>query len=278
MIMIGWNDLDDQPLERDIALTIGVFDGLHRGHRRLIDQVIRRGDGAAAVLTFSPLPSSVLVGTSDRLILSPRQKQRDLDKLGIEYLIVVDFSLDFSQITGEAFVSQMLRRAAISGVVVGRDFRCGSSRDTDAETLRALLKRRGVDVDIVEIVCCQTANVYSEVVVREGDAGTKVSSSSIRQAINDGDFATVRSLLGRDYELDVQDVTPGRVGDCLAFPVSALTQIMPKPGRYSGAVTSAAGHSAACITVESHHVLIDGIHDDLIDDNTIEIRFEGKDT
>ena len=276
MTVVGWDALAERPLEGDIVLTIGVFDGLHRGHRRLIERLIGHGGGAPAVLSFSPLPSSVLFGTSDRLISSQRQKERDLHRLGIEFLIVVDFSVSFSQITGEAFVSQMFRRATVRGVVVGRDFRCGRDRDTDTRKLHRLLQRRGVDIDIVDLVRCQTARVHSEVVA-QGDAETKVSSSAIRQAIEDGDFATVRSLLGGDYELDVEHVTPERAGDRLAFPAASLTQLLPRPGRYSGYAAGIAGRSAARITVEPDRVMVSGALDDSIGDDTIGIRFERQD-
>jgi len=256
--VVDWRDLARRPLDDDVVLTMGVFDGLHRGHRTLLEQVIAHGGGAPAVLTFDPLPSSVLFGTSERLILSRRQKERALRRIGIRYLIVVDFSPSFSKLTGEEFVSQLLRRAAVRGVVVGRDFRCGRRRDTDTEQLHRLLHRRGVGLEVVELVHERQGRMEGR-----GCDGAKVSSSGIRQAIDIGDFSVVRCQLGGDYELDVEHVTPERGGDGLVFPTSSLTQLLPRPGRYSGFARSASGGSAAWIAVESDRVVVRGSTDPL---------------
>jgi hypothetical protein len=98
-----------------------------------------------------------------------------------------------------------------------------------------------------------------------------VSSSGIRQAIDIGDVSVVRSLLGGDYELDVEHVTPQRTGDGLVFPASSLTQLLPRPGRYSGFVRSvsggpvsggpASGGSTARIAVESDRVIVNAAAD-----------------
>lgn len=275
MTVVDWQALAHRPLADDVVLTMGVFDGLHRGHRSLLEHVIAHGGGAPAVLTFDPLPSSVLFGTSERLILSRRQKERALRRIGIRYLIVVDFSPSFSKLTGEEFVSQLLRRAAVRGVVVGRDFRCGRQRDTDTEQLHRLLHRRGVGLEVVELVRDGSETVEGRFEDQDrledqgrmegrGCDGAKVSSSGIRQAIDIGDFSVVRSLLGGDYELDVAHVTPERGGDGLVFPTSSLTQLLPRPGRYSGFARGASGGSAAWIAVESDRVVVRGSTDPLI--------------
>lgn len=252
MTVLDWQALAARPLDRRVVVAIGVFDGVHGGHRTLLQRVVAHGGGAPAVLTFDPLPGSVLFGGSGRLILSRRQKERKLARLGVRYLIVVDFSRSFSQITGEAFISQMLRRAAVRGVVVGQDFRCGRHRDTDTRELSRLLRSRGVDTDVVALVR------RTDMVAEHGYDGAKVSSSGIRQAIDSGDLGMVRSLLGHDYELDVEGVTPGRTDDGLVFPASSLTQLLPGPGRYAGYARGASGSTAVRITVRPDRVVVSG--------------------
>ena len=255
MTVADWQGLADRPLEDGVVLAMGVFDGLHRGHRALLQRVIEHGAGASAVLTFDPLPSSVLFGTSERLILSRRQKERALGRIGIRHLIVVDFSLSFSKLTGEEFVTRLLRRVAVRSVVVGRDFRCGRRRDTDTEQLQRLLHRHGAGLEVVDLVRDESAAGQGTQGGRGGD-GAKVSSSGIRQAIDSGDFSVVRSMLGGDYELDVEHVSPDRTGDGLVFPASALTQLLPRPGRYSGFARSASGGSDAEIAVEYDRIIV----------------------
>ena len=263
MTVADWQGLADRPLEDGVVLAMGVFDGLHRGHRALLQRVIEHGAGASAVLTFDPLPGSVLFGTSERLILSRRQKERALGRIGIRHLIVVDFSLSFSKLTGEEFVTQLLRRVAVRSVVVGRDFRCGRQRDTDTEQLRRLLHRHGVGLEVVDLVRDESADGQDIQGGRgtqdgRGGDGAKVSSSGIRQAIDSGDFSVVRSMLGGDYELDVEHVSPDRTGDGLVFPTSSLTQLLPRPGRYSGFARSASGDSDAEIAVEYDRIIVHG--------------------
>ena len=266
MTVVDWQGLADRPLDDGVILAVGVFDGLHRGHRALLQRVIARGGGAPAVLTFDPLPSSVLFGTSARVILSRRQKERILQRIGIRHLIVVDFSVSFSKLTGDGFVNQLLRRAAVRSVVVGRDFRCGRQRDTDTGQLHRLLHRRGVELEVVDLVRDGSENVRGP-----RRDGAKVSSSGIRQAIDNGDFSVVRSMLGGDYELDVEHVSPDCTGDGLVFPASSLTQLLPRPGRYPGFARSASGGSAAPIVVESDRVIVHGATGPLSG-----IRFSGR--
>ena len=279
MTVADWQGLADRPLDDGVVLALGVFDGLHRGHRALLQRVIEHGGGAPAVLTFDPLPSSVLFGTSARLILSRRQKERTLQRIGIHHLIVVDFSLSFSKLTGEEFVNQLLRRAAVRGIVVGRDFRCGRQRDTGTEQLHRLLHRRGVELEVVDLVRDESESLGGldqlggqDQLARQSRDGAKVSSSGIRQAIDNGEFSVVRSMLGGDYELDVEHVSPDCTGDGLVFPASSLTQLLPRPGRYSGVARSASGGSDAPIVVESDRVIVHGATGPLS-----AIRFSRKD-
>ena len=275
MTVADWQELTDRPLADGVVLAIGVFDGLHQGHRALLQRVIAHGAGTPAVLTFDPLPGSVLFGTSERLILSRRQKERALGRIGIRHLIVVDFSLGFSKLTGEEFVTRLLRRVAVRRVVVGRDFRCGRRRDTDTEQLHRLLHRHGVGLEVVDLVRDESKNADGQdpkdgqgahdgqgAENRQG-GGAKVSSSGIRQAIDRGDFSVVRSMLGGDYELDVEHVSPDCTGDGLVYPASSLTQLLPRPGRYSGFALSSSGGSSssgwdARIAVESDRVIVHG--------------------
>lgn len=278
MTVFDWDDLRKKPIKQDIILTIGVFDGLHRGHQQLIERVVGNGGGASAVLSFSSSPKSVLLGTADRQILSQRQKEHNLRQLGIENLIVIDFSKQFSQIRGETFVSQVLDRVAVRGVVVGKDFRCGRNRDTDSDTLRSLLGRYGIDTDIVELVRCEKADACLGMVSQEVSSGEKVSSSGIRQAIQDGDFTSVRSRLGRDYELDVADVKPCRTGDSLVFSASELTQLLPRSGQYSGSIVGSGTKFETQITVENRQIKVSSSQSSSFDNDSIGICFERNDT
>lgn len=264
MTVLDWRALSKQPLNHGVVITIGVFDGLHRGHRILVERVVDHGGGEPAVLSFDPLPRSVLSGTSNRLILSRSQKERYLKQLGIQYLIIVDFSRSFSNLTGEEFVSQLLRRVPLRGVVVGQDFRCGRGRETDTEALRQLLGSHGVDMEVAELIRHPTTTVGgTDMIVSQGYDGTKVSSSSIRQAIDSGDLNMVRSCLGRDYELDVEHARPNRTCEGLEFIASSLTQILPGPGRYSGVALGSSGRTDASITVEPDRVMVHGAFDSI---------------
>jgi riboflavin kinase/FMN adenylyltransferase len=194
------------------AVAIGTFDGVHRGHERVIA-------GCDTVLTFDPHPRSVLQpGNVPRLLTDAPGKRRRLAALGVREVVVIPFDREWAALDAATFVDELIvRRLGAVAVSVGADFRFGALGGGDAGTLEA-------DPRFVTTV--------ARMVTIEGDV---VSSSRIRDLVAAGDVERAARLLGRPHTLPAQ----GPRGGQLVFdPALAI----PPPGRYSVTAGGVATH------------------------------------
>jgi riboflavin kinase/FMN adenylyltransferase len=183
MQIIHWNDLlKSSPFSEPSAASIGVFDGVHRGHRALVERVTGSGLRSVAV-TFSVSPREFFHGDSFAgNIISLERKLELFEGAGINTTILIDFSYDFSKMAGRAFVEELARCISLRFLVVGADFHCGYRNDTDAAAIKKLLAASGIGTEIVPPVM---------------EGGLPVSSSRIRHALAAGEYESAASLLGR---------------------------------------------------------------------------------
>lgn len=221
MRIIEWKELlKSSKVFPPAAMTIGVFDGLHLGHKALIDSIVSNAEGfVPCVVTFSDNPKAQVRKqnyTGD--ILTLERKMELLAAASVLQVILIDFSGNFSKLSGKEFIDHLRNRGNLRYLAVGHDFRCGYRLDTDARLLEAMNRANGIRTDILEPVCVQ---------------GSAVSSSRIRTAIVDGDLVEAAALLGRNVEIDLAQVpmTPGAGG--YVFHAGSAGRIMPPEGRYS---------------------------------------------
>ncbi len=211
------------------VLTIGNFDGVHRGHRALIErtlQVAATYGAPAAALTFHPAPREVL--DPDRAvprIQTLRQRLDLLERAGLDQVVVQAFTAELASMGPEAFARQILaERIGVRAFVLGHDFRFGRRRAGDARMLHEVL-----DVPVHEVAA-----------LMEGDL--PISSSRIRQALQEGDVAAATVLLGRPHVVE-GTVGPGdQRGRALGFPtanVGAVEGLVPRSGVYAVRATAA---------------------------------------
>jgi len=203
------------------AVAIGTFDGVHLGHRRVLDAT-RAAGPISTVVTFDPHPRAAL-GESVELITGVRRRVELLTGLGVEDVLVVPFDAELAGIDAAEFAERVLRPIGTEVVVAGSGFRFGRGRSGDLGTLAAL----GFDVRPVPVA--------------EG-----LSSSAIRGLLRAGDVGAAALLLGRPYELDGTVVRGHARGAGLGFPTANLALapelLVPAHGIYAGA---ALGHRAA---------------------------------
>jgi riboflavin kinase/FMN adenylyltransferase len=202
-----------------VAVAIGTFDGVHLGHRRVIEEA--RATGLPVrVLTFHPHPRLVL-GNFVELISTLERRLELLAELGAAETRVVEFTVELAQQTPEAFAAAQFADAAV--VVAGADFRFGSRRSGDLE----LLERLGYEVRAVPLL-------------------PEASSTEIRRRLHAGEVEEAASLLGRPPELDGVVVPGDQRGGTLGYPTANLsvdpTLLVPRYGIYAGA---SLGHRAA---------------------------------
>ena len=218
--VIGWKELFEENTSLSpVALTIGTFDSLHVGHQRLIRGVVDNGyDALAAVCTFQQNPASVL-GSRPFAgnILSFRQKIEKLEGLGVALVVLIDFSPEFSKLTGKSFFKLLASRLDVKRLVVGYNFHMGKGRDTNAQELVRILTGSGTELEIVP------ATMYRKQVV---------SSSRIRTLIQQGRFPEVKDMLVDDFRLDLREVpTHSRPDGCGVYR-SDIEQVLPRTGEY----------------------------------------------
>lgn len=212
-------------LPRGGVATIGNFDGVHRGHRRILETVVERaraGGRPSVAITFDPHPLSVLrPDDAPPRLQTLRQKEEAIEALGIDWLLVIPFTRDFSLTEPEEFARSFLgERLAVSQVVLGAHFAFGRGKRGDLALLRRLGPECGFVADGVE-------EVFHE--------GAPVSSTRIREALSRGRVGLASDLLGREYEIDGMVAKGERVGRKIGYPTINLApenELFPADGVY----------------------------------------------
>ena len=229
--MILIEDLQNlkKPL-RNVVLTIGNFDGVHRGHLALFGKVKERAKavrGKSAVMTFEPHPVRIMKpGNGPRLITPTPQKLELIDKAGIEVLFCLRFNKEFAAVSARDFVKGILvDKIGIRELVVGYDYTFGHNREGNISLLREMGDQMGFAVHLVGPVHVDHA---------------LVSSTSIRTLIQEGRLDEAKVLLGRSYQL-LGTVVKGhnRGGRLLGFPTANIKvsdELLPKVGVYAATV------------------------------------------
>ncbi|MGC8764150.1 MAG: bifunctional riboflavin kinase/FAD synthetase [Acidobacteriota bacterium] len=227
--MILLKDLDRiPPLTAPVILTIGNFDGLHRGHKRILRKVISRAreeGGTSVVVTFEPHPLKVLYPErAPQLIQTLSQKRDILAHLGIQVLLEVPFTAEFGRLPADAFVRLLCERLAPQEIYIGDDFRFGFQRAGDITFLKSLASELGYE-----------AHAFAKLKVD----GVEVSSSTIRRLLLEGEMERAVRLLGRPYIIEGVVAHGDGRGKELGYPTANLSienELIPARGVYVVAV------------------------------------------
>jgi riboflavin kinase/FMN adenylyltransferase len=225
-------DLQDCPWthERSV-ITIGAYDGVHLGHRVVIEQVRRRAEemnAKSVVVTFDRHPASVVRPESaPRLLTSTDQKMELLESTGIDAVVVVPFDEEQAAETPGSFVERVLVRCLrTKTIVVGEDFHFGRHRDGNVDLLRKFGAESDFDVEPVQLV------------QRVDGVDEPVSSTAIRRALAGGDIERANAMLGRSYEMCGEVFTGDQRGRLLGFPTANVAvpsgMCLPADGVYAG--------------------------------------------
>ncbi len=212
---------------REPAVAIGNFDGVHLGHRALLDEVkrlARASGGQTAVLTFDPHPARVLAPALAPPMLAPLTRRIEwLEEAGIEVVLVEPFTSELAAMPAETFVEQVLaKEIGARHVVVGADFSFGRGREGNTALLASLGGRLGIGVSVVPQVTA---------------SGLPCSSTKIREFVLEGRVEGASLLLGRPFELDGTVMPGAGRGRKLGFPTANVVldgEILPKTGVYAG--------------------------------------------
>ncbi|MEC4112984.1 bifunctional riboflavin kinase/FAD synthetase [Myroides pelagicus] len=225
--MRTFSSINEFQSEKKVVATLGTFDGVHKGHQKIIQRIVSAAqkEGAESlVLTFFPHPRMVLnQDNSIRLLNTLEEKKELLEHLGLDNLVVQKFDYDFSQLTAEQFVKEVLVDTFnISKIIIGYDHRFGKNRTADISDLKAFGQKYAFEVE--------------EILAEEVDH-VSISSTKVRQALAIGDMALANEFLGYAYYFTGTVIHGKKLGRTLGFPtanfrVDETYKLIPKNGVY----------------------------------------------
>ncbi|MEP6945893.1 MAG: bifunctional riboflavin kinase/FAD synthetase [Acidobacteriota bacterium] len=223
-----FHGIDNANIAKPTVLTLGVFDGLHLGHQRIMKTVVERAAAIGAVptaITFDPHPRAVLhPASAPPLLQTLDQRLANFEVLGIEQAIVIPFSIEFSRQPAEDFLKNIIRdRLHAREVYLGKGFAFGKDRGGNIEMLRRMSSELGFVADEVD-----------EVQIR----GQRISSSRIRKLLAEGCVNLARRMLGRPYGVEGVIIRGNRRGHTIGFPTANLkpqNRVVPRFGVYATA-------------------------------------------
>ena len=222
-----FHSINDFRSTKKTIITLGTFDGVHIGHKKILERVLQNTDGEqfeSLVLTFFPHPRMVLQGDSDIKLLNTINEKIDLlQEIGIENLVIHPFDEAFSRLTAEEFVKTILvDRFKIQKIIIGHDHRFGRNRTANIDDLITFGVQYGFEVEQISV---QEINEIS------------VSSTKIRQALLEGDMNLATDYLGYDYFITGTVVNGKQLGRTIDFRTANLAiqenyKLIPQNGVY----------------------------------------------
>lgn len=227
---IVWN-LNNSTSKKPSILTLGTFDGVHLGHKAIIDRLnklAKISGGLSTLITFEPHPQLILAKPERpeiRLLTTIEEKIELLQKLGLDRLVIANFTHEFATTEPELFVREvLLERLAMKNIVIGHDHAFGRGRTGRIKLLQQLGKSYNFNVEVVKPVQIN---------------GKVVSSTMIRKLLQSGDVKSAGIFLGRHYSIHGQVVAGNGRGRKLGFPTANLRsssqyKLIPNNGVYAG--------------------------------------------
>lgn len=231
--MLTFANLDAVTLAGPSYITVGNFDGLHRGHRALLRQLQDLADAAVTsgrlaqrpqtgMVTFDPHPLAVLRPQAPHFLLTtPAERLALAATAGLDFGVIQPFSHDLAALDARAFMQLLKRHLHVIGLVVGPDFALGRGREGNLAMLRTLGEELGYTLHVITPIDWQ---------------GLAVRSSQIRLALQEGNVALAANLLGRDYTVDGEVVTGDQRGRQIGIPTAnlqvATNKLLPANGVY----------------------------------------------
>ena len=225
------------PYVKGAVITVGTFDGVHRGHRDVVERLVARSRSLkipSVLVTFEPHPLEIVNPAAAPLLLTTHyEKLEVLAETGIDYVAILPFTPELASFSAEDFVELVLRRRfRLRELLIGYDHGFGRQRAGNVEVLRTLGERDGFQVDVVDAVATPD--------------GHSVSSTSIRRAIAGGDLERACAGLGRPYSVSGRVIEGSKRGRTIGFPTLNLgappaRKLLPPEGVYAVRVQTPRG-------------------------------------
>ena len=228
-----YTSIQDIPKINNPIVTIGTFDGVHQGHRQIINRlnkIKQEKGGETFIFTFDPHPRQVLFPhqTDLKLLTLTSEKLNLLEQAGIDHVLVYPFTKEFSQQSAHSYIKDILVDAiGVKQLIIGYDHHFGNNREGNINTLKKYAPEYGFAVE--EIPPHEIDNI-------------NVSSSKIRKALEEGDLETANAFLGYDYFLSGTVVDGKKLGRTIGYPTANIfienpAKLIPKIGVYAASAT-----------------------------------------
>lgn len=216
------------------SIALGNFDGIHRGHQKVLERVFEQSNNQETgyiyptVVSFSPHPREFFTGKKLQLLTTIEEKSQQLDKLGIQQLVLLPFTQELASLSPQQFVEKIIvRQLQAKYISVGEDFCFGFQRKGTALDLKAIASDFGVKVYINTLYKVDRSNTEN----------LRISSSLIRQGLQAGEIEQVNFMLGRAYSLTGKVVKGQQLGRTIGFPTANLQippeKLLPRYGVYA---------------------------------------------
>jgi len=226
------NGIENLPNFTNAVITIGSFDGVHKGHKAIfqrVKKIANKFNGESVVITFNPHPRSVIFPSDDslQLLTLNHEKKEELSKLDIDHLVIVPFTVEFSQLLAEEYVENFIyEKFRPKCIVIGYDHRFGRNREGDVNLLRNYSKRYNFIVEEIE---------------KQSVKEISISSTKIRTALQNGEIESANELLGHAYAIIGTVEHGNQIGKQLGFPTANIkipksNKLLPPQGIYAAQV------------------------------------------
>ncbi len=222
--MPQYHSIEEASLQNAWA-TIGVFDGVHRGHRAIVEKLVREAhanSAPAVVVTFHPHPASVLTGKDIHCLTTPDERAELFGSLGVDAVITQRFTRDLSTATAHQYMSTLKQNLGLSRLLIGYDFALGKGREGNASRLTEIGSELGYTVEVVPAV---------------SDESGVISSTEIRKLVSTGNVTEAANLLGYRYRMGGEVIRGAGRGKRINFPTANIDypeqKVIPINGIYA---------------------------------------------
>lgn len=219
-----FTNIDDIEIQGKSAVTLGKFEGIHRGHKELITKIVKKKNEGfnAVVFTFEKPVGAFLRGAEYKVLLTKEERREQFKKLNPDYVVECPMNENILHIEAERFIEDILvKKLNIKYIVVGTDFRFGYKAKGDYKLLKEFAKKYDYEVEVVEKV------LY---------LGEEISSTRIRKCIEDGDMVSANKMLGFNYPITEQVIHGRKLGRELGMPTANVhppkEKLLPPFGVY----------------------------------------------